>query len=468
MITWPKVTQKSVMLYFLGALIFLPLGVTYGLMSATHFIMPNWVEGVPFLQFGRMRPAHIHFVAFGWLSMVYVGSMFYMIPKMAKVPLWSEKLAQWQAVIHFFWVWGTVASIANGITEGREYAEAPWYMDILMLLYLWSVALNAFMTIAHRKQKKLYVSMWYFTGTLIWFPCVYILGNRIFIHLDGLNDAIANWFYGHNILGLWFTTVGVGITYYLLPLLIRRPIYSHKLSMIGFWAIALFYAPTGTHHILQSPVPYWLKSLAVVSSIGLLVPVLAVMFNFFLTLDKKWPQAYSNYTLRFLMTGMFWYLITCIQGPFQATRWVNWYIHFTQWVVAHAHAALLGAFTNISIASVYYITPRLVGRPIFNRRAIAWHWWLTTMGFGWFFVALTIAGLVQSAGWRYGYPIVQWVQAMYPEQVFRWMGGVMIVTGQYIFAWNIYRTFFTPAEQDETADLPVATAAATTPTAATA
>lgn len=456
----PKVKQLSVAMYFLGALIFLPIGVTYGLFSATHFIMPTWVEGIPQLQFGRMRPVHIHLVAFGWLSMAYVGSMYYMIPKMCKTPLWSETLGRITAVAHFSWVLITVILLSNGVTEAREYAEAPWFMDIIFLIYLIAIAVNLFMTIANRTQKKLYVSVWYFTGTLIWFPCVYILGNRVFMRLDGLNDAIANWFYGHNILGLWFTTVGIGMSYYLLPLLVRRPVYSHKLSMIGFWAIALFYAPTGTHHILQSPVPYWLKSLAVVSSIGLLVPVLTVLFNFFLTLDKKWPQAYANYTLRFLIAGCVFYLITCTQGPFQATRWVNWYIHFTQWVVAHAHLALLGTFTNMSIAAIYYIVPRITGRPIFSRPAMAWHWWLTQMGFTWFFVGLTIAGLVQAAGWRYGYPIVQWVQAMYPEQVMRWLGGIMIVAGQYIFAWNIYRTFFTPAEVEEETETPVATAAA--------
>ncbi|HYE76414.1 MAG TPA: cbb3-type cytochrome c oxidase subunit I [bacterium] len=438
--------QDSVRWYFLGALIFLPLGVTYGLFSATHFINPAWVEGMPWLQFGRMRPVHIHLVAFGWLSMAYVGAMYYMVPKMCKTPLWSDKLGKITAVAHFAWVWAAVFCLSNGISEGREYAEAPWFLDYVFLVYLLAVATNIFMTIANRRQKRLYVSIWYFTGTLIWFPCVYILGNRAFLRLDGLNDAIANWFYGHNILGLWFTTVGVGMAYYLLPLLIRRPIYSHKLSMIGFWAIALFYAPVGTHHILQSPVPYWLKSLSVVASIGLLVPVLTVLFNFFLTLDKKWPQGYANYTLRFLMTGMVNYLFTCTQGPFQATRWVNWYIHFTQWVVAHAHIALLGTFSYFSFAAIYYIVPRLVGRPIFSRPAMAWHWWLTTIGFTAFFWALTIAGLVTSAGWRYGMPQQQWVQASYPEMVVRWIGGVMIVVGQYIFVWNIFRTLYTPVE----------------------
>lgn len=432
--------NRSARLFIQWAVIWLALGVTYGLASAIQYVFPGLIRDLPFLAFGRIRPIHITLVAFGFLSMSHIAAFYYIIPNLARTKLWSEKLGMvtlylWNAIII-----GGILSFSNGITEGREYAELPWYLDYLLFITLGLVMINCFMTLARRAREELYVTQWYFIGTLIWMPAVYIIGNRAFIRLSGLNDAIANWFYGHNILGLWFTTVGVGVVYYLLPKLIRKPIYSHQLSMIGFWAIAVFYAPTGTHHILQSPVPEWLKAIAVMSSVGLVVPVVTVLTNFFLTMNGSWNKVADNITLRFVVAGAIHYLFTCIQGPFQATRFVNWYLHFTQWVVAHAHVALLGTFAFWMMALAYYVIPRIVGRPIFSKRGMLWHFWLTLIGFQGFFWSLTAAGLVQAAGWRYGFPVGTWSLTLLPYMVFRLLFGLMIVVGQYIFAWNIWQT----------------------------
>jgi cbb3-type cytochrome oxidase subunit 1 len=219
--------------------------------------------------------------------------------------------------------------------------------------------------------------------------------------------------------------------------------------MLGFWGIALFYAPTGTHHITQSPVPEWLKAIAIISSIFLLVPVLTVLTNFFMTMKGKWQMVVTDLPLRFAATSCIFYLITCTQGPFQATRWVNWYLHFTQWVVGHAHLALLGTFSFILTSAIYYMLPRLTGREWQSQGLIRAHYWLKFLGFGLMMTSLTIAGLVQSAGWAMGIPVDQWVVTLVPYWFLRSISGVMIVTGQCLFAYNIYQTLFGAASAPE-------------------
>jgi cbb3-type cytochrome c oxidase subunit I len=186
--------------------------------------------------------------------------------------------------------------------------------------------------------------------------------------LTGVNDAIVNWFYGHNVVGLWFTTVGVGIAYYLLPQVTGKPLYSHKLSLIGFWTIAFTYVWTGTHHLLWGPVPTWTQYLAIVFSVLLIIPVWTVVWNFYKTIDGKWRLLAESVLLKFLVVAIFSYFLTCLQGPFQALRPASQYVHFTNWVVGHAHLALLSAFSFISFAAVYYILPRVSGRELYSWR----------------------------------------------------------------------------------------------------
>src|SRR5579883_850004 len=352
------------------------VGMGAGLFAATEFSFPDLVHNVPQLSMPHLRMVHVNSVAIGWLSMAYLGSMFYMVPSLTKTKLWSERLGNAIMLGWNLMMVGMFCTLINGFTEGREYAEMGALLDCCAVVLLVGAAWNIYATVINRRIKKLYVSLWYFLGSLFWFPLVYIIGQRTFVALPGLNDAIIGWFYGHNILGMWFTTVGVGMMYYLLPRLTQAPLYSHGLSMLGFWGIALFYAPTGTHHILQSPVPEWLKAIAVISSIFLLVPVLTVLTNFFMTMKGKWGMAVDDISLRFAVTSCFFYFMTCLQGPFQATRWVNWYIHFTQWVVGHAHAALLGTFSFILTSAFYYMLPRLTGREWHSMGLARLHWWL--------------------------------------------------------------------------------------------
>jgi cytochrome c oxidase cbb3-type subunit I len=429
--------------FLLCALVYLVLGMLFGLIAALLMSSPDIIQGIPQLAFGRLRPAHINTILIGWLSMGYVACMFYIVPVLAgRKSLWSERLGNITNIIWNLMVVFGVISILNGQTEGREYAELTGIFDWAVLAGLLLVGFNVYATIFTGTEKKWYVSLWYFMGALFWFPIVYIVGNRTFVQFTGLNDAIAGWFYGHNILGMWFTVGGVGILYYLLPRFSGSPLYSHTLSMIGFWTIGMFYAPTGTHHILQSPVPEWLKAIAVISSVFLLIPVLTVLTNFFMTLKGKWHLMADHIPMRFSMAAGLAYLLTCMQGPFQATRGINWYLHFSNWVVGHAHLALLATFSFIVFSATYLIIPKITKRKIYSRSLAIWHFWLSFIGWIVMMISLTIAGLIQAAGWHFTLPVDQLVMEMQPYFFVRFISGVMLLAGQVLFMLNIYKTVF--------------------------
>ncbi len=442
---------------FISAIFWLVVGTSFGLLASTQFDMPDALSGVAQLSFGRLRPVHVNTVLIGWLSMGYIACMMYIIPVLSgRKGMWSERLGNITMVLWNLVMATGILTILNGDTEGREYAELAGtihightsiqVLDWAVLIGLLTVGINAWMTVLTGTEKKWYVSIWYFLGALFWFPIVYIIGNRGFVQLPGLDDAITNWFYGHNILGMWFTVGGIGIMYYLIPRFTGNPLYSHTLSMIGFWTIGMFYAPTGTHHLLQSPLPEWLKSVAVISSVFLLVPVLTVLTNFFMTMKGKWSAAADHIALRFAIFGGVGYLLTCIQGPFQATRSVNWYIHFTNWVVGHAHLALFGTFSFFVFAASYYIIPRVTGRKMYSKPLAVWHFWLVALGIIIMVLDLVIAGLVQAAGWHAGIPVDQWVVELVPYWWIRSFSGVMIVFGSALYMFNVYKTVFHPEQ----------------------
>jgi len=426
--------------FLYSSVVWLVVGVIAALILAVKFVIPDFLGTLPYLTFGRIRPIHVNLVLFGFLSMGNIGAMFYMIPRLTGAKLYSERLGNITMWVWNFIMLSAVITLTMGYTEGRELAELVWWQDWLVLLGLIAVAVNVFGTIYRRQEKQIYVSLWYFMGTLLWFPFVWIIGNHTFVHLTGLNDAAVNWFYGHNVLGLWFTTLGVGMTYYLIPIISRNPLFSHKLSLIGFWSIAMAYAPTGAHHLLQAPIPEWLKSTAIISSMCLLIPVAAAVTNFYMTMQGKWHVMLENMALRYTLTGVMFYIITCLQGPFQAARPVNWYLHFTFWVVGHAHVALLGTFGFMVWGATYHILPRILGHGWYSKTLANVHYWMTFLGFWGFFWSLTIGGLQQAAIWQMGVPINQGVLQLLPINVARLISGLIIVIGQLVYAYNVYRT----------------------------
>jgi cytochrome c oxidase cbb3-type subunit I len=450
--------------FYYTAVIWMAIGMSFGLFAALLLIVPDLVKSVPVLEyftFGRVRPVHTNLVMFGWLSGAYFGTLFYMIPRLSGNKLYSERLGNFTVVLHNLMLTSYTITLLLGFNMGREYAEQPWWNKYLTVLVFGLIGYNVIMTLATRKEKELYVSAWYMLGAVITTPVVYIVGNQFLFPtnpISGVNDAVANWFYGHNILGYWFTPVGIGAVYYLLPKMTGAPVWSHRLSMIGFWVIFFVYGPTGAHHLVNGPVPYWLQTVAIAFSITLIIPVWTVLTNFYGTLNGKWGAVKESVPLKFLVSAMVFYFITCFQGPMQALRSVSAITHFTNWVVGHAHLALLGTFTFIMFGTIYYVLPRLTGREIWSPKLMEWHFWLSLVGFTLFFVSLTIGGLVQGSHWALNGSnlFIQSVIAQKPYHIVRAVGGAMILGAQFLFIFNMYKSAvagkaFNPSVEAESA-----------------
>lgn len=436
------------------------LGATIGLTMSNELHLPDLFAGIPQLVFSRLRPSHVNIMLFGFLSTTFFGAWYYLVPRLCQTHLRSERAAN---LLLFFWnigvVIGTIA-LMNGDTKGKEYAEYPWYVNwIIEILLIVNIGI-IYRTIAARREPHLYVSLWYIGGTVVWIAIMYAIGNVIWHpftttlpngqiqysgSLIGLDDAMWNWFYGHNVFGLYITTGGIGIVYYLVPKLVKRPIYSHTLSLIGFWAIVLMYAPTGQHHLLQAPIPNWLKIYAIIGSVGLIIPVFSQSTNILMTVQGMWGQVLEDTPLRFIITGSLFYLAVSIQGSIQSLMVVNRFIHFTQWVVAHAHLALLGGFGFLSSGAMLYLVPQIVKRPLWSRYLADCQYWLMLIGLTGFFWSLTAAGLAQGSAWvGAGEQVVKIVAVLKPYFLMRTWFGFMIWVAAIMQLVNIAMTVLTP------------------------
>ncbi|WP_022662628.1 cbb3-type cytochrome c oxidase subunit I [Paucidesulfovibrio longus] len=440
--------QNSASLNFmLSASLWVVLGTLMGLVLALEFVFPDMFQGVPWLVFGRLRQAHTNTVMFAWLSMGMMGAWYYIVPKLTGRRIWSEKLGNvcmllWNAAMLL-----GIASILNGNTQSREYAELPWIVDVGVMIVLLLNLLNIYMTIAHRVEKKLYVSLWYITGTVIWMPILYFIGNVMWNvpagASVGINDSFYNWFYGHNVLGLWFTTGLLPVIYYLIPLDTRTPLYSHVLSLVGFWGIIFFYTGVGAHHLLWSPIPYWLKTFGVAESIGMVIPVLAIMMNIFLTMRGNWNRFFSSIPLRFAVTGWAAYVLVSYQGSHQSLRAINNLTHFTQYVPGHAHLALMFFAASTVMGGIFYIMPRILGRGLYSRALVNVQYSVYFIGFLFFFGGFFLTGIVQGSAWIHqGLPIWSVLPGLRPFMALRAIGGVLVVISFILFSWNVLLTYF--------------------------
>lgn len=444
--------------FFLSSALWLFVGVFVAMIAALELIAPDLFPPNAMLTFGRMRPTHINLVIFGFLLSSYFGGFLYVVPKVLRTELFSERLANFAV---WFWnlvVFGLLYTLPHGYTQGREYAEAPWFIDIAILAAVAVLVILVFGTIAKRTEKLMYVSVWYIAGGLLWTFFVYAVGNVVWApssgSFEGMNDQILLWFYGHNVVGLVITPQAVALAYYILPRATGKPLYSHTLSLIGFWALIVMYTHTGTHHLLQAPVPEWLKIISIVNSIALLLPVFAFLTNVWLTVRGNLDKVFDDPGAKFAFTGTVWYFLTCLQGPFHSLPAVQKVTHFTQWVVAHAHMALLGFAGSIAIGGVYFILPLVTGKPLYSKRLADYHFWLTLVGAIGIFVSLTIAGLLQGEAWANGETVYRVLAELRRYFIVRGMSGILIIIGAMMFIYNVAMTIFAKAPSYEPEKMP--------------
>lgn len=453
--------DRAVKLFLYPSLFFLIVGMTVGVfISFNAFLFPDYFSG-EYVHFGRMRPVHVSTVTLLWLLSVDVGLILFFVPRLCGIPLWSTPLALFAGWLWWFSLILGSNSFPFGYNFGWEYAELPiwisWIPIKLLVAIAWFlIVIDVFMTIANRKFEKMYVSLWYTMGTLIWTSFTYVVGNYAVNWVpEGISRVNVSWFYVHNLVGLIYTPMGLATAYYFLPKLANTPIYSHRLSMIGFWSIAFIYAWIGTHHMIHGPISQWLQTISIAFSIGLFIPVWTVVHNLFATLQKDWSKYVQSAPIRFLMLGNIFYLITCVQGPLQALRNVNEITSKTDWIIGHSHISLYGTFTFFAIAGLYYAIPVIAKKQLWSTALADWHFAFNLWGSLFFIFSLWVGGYLQGlmwANWADGssyaefhvnltrLPFLQTVANMWNWWMLRAIGGVIILFGNILFVVNMFNT----------------------------
>jgi cbb3-type cytochrome c oxidase subunit I len=431
--------------FMLSAAAWLVIGVTFGLILALEFVFPDVFKGVPWLVFGRLRQAHVNTVLFAWLSGAMMGMWLFIVPKLTGRKIWSELVGNISAAAWNLSLVVGIVGLLAAQSQSREYAEMIYAVDVAVMVVLLLNLVNIWMTVAHRVEPKLYVSMWYIIGTVMWFPLLYFIGNVMWAPptgaLTGVNDTIFNWFYGHNVLGLWFTTGLLAVVYYIVPRETQTPLYSHFLSLIAFWGIAFFYTGVGAHHLLWAPIPYWLKTVAVAESFGMVIPVMAFMFNILLTMRGNWAKIRVSVPLLYAITGWAAYILVSFQGSHQAIRGINELTHFTQYVPGHAHLALLFFSASVLMGGIYYAIPRIFDCEIWSKRMARAQYAFYIIGFSAFFMGFFLTGITQGSSWVHeGLPVWTVLPGLRPYMALRIIGGALVVTSFVMFAVNVFAT----------------------------
>lgn len=435
--------RSLVRFHIVAALAWISTAILAGFSLAYRMISPEaaeWLADVAWLNFGRVRMFHTHTAIFGWLTNGFFAFAYYAIPKLTGQTLFLPKLAHFNKVFSQFAILIGGLALLIGHAEGVEYAEAPWWADVFFALSFVFALVCAVGTAFKVPMSKMYVSVWYLLLGFSFTALNFVMANTLVAHFaPGAAGAALAGLWIHNAVGLWVTPMGVAIVYYLLPVMVKKPIASHKLSILGFWTLAILYPLGGSHHYFFSPVPWWLQAIAVPLTSALLFVVYSVVYNFFATMKGSWSEIADNIALRFLAFGIFSYILTCTQGPFHALLAVQEVVHFTDWVVAHAHLALFGVFSWWVFAFVYFVWPKLTGRPLLSKTLAEWHFWLWFIGFfGLYFIPDTIAGLLQGFSWLRGLPFIDSLKASQPFWIPRAVSGLAIMAGFLAFVWNTW------------------------------
>lgn len=429
-------TKRLIFAYFVSASIWLIVGTCYGLIAAIKLYWPEAME-VPLLSFGRIRPIHTNIVLFGWSSMALMGLALFVISRTSKRPLYRPRVARiglyaWNLAMVL-----TVITLSLGISRGpQEYREIIWPIMALYAGGLLCIFYTAYGTVARREIPEVYISNWYILGAFCWCTTIVVIAYLPF-YQQGMGNIVVQGYYMHNAVGMWFTPLVLGITYYALPRMLGKPIYSYALGALAFWTAILFYTLIGAHHFIFSPVAWWVQTTAILFSVGMMVPVWAGFGNFFLTVRGSWQKVRRDYALIFLLVGIWGYALSSSQGTIEAFRSANIYWHFTNFTVGHSHLAMYGFVAFCIWGAIYGLMPRITGRGP-RHAAVALHFWLAFLGGSLYVVAISIAGILQGASWVAGESFIASVDAAAPMWMWRTIGGFMMVASHIVFVLNLW------------------------------
>src|SRR5690554_3544867 len=432
------------------------VGMGVGVLIAAQLIWPALNFETPWFTYGRLRPLHTNLVIFAFGGSALFATSYYVVQRTCQVRLLSDKMAAFT-----FWGWqvvilGALITLPLGYTSTKEYAELEWPIDILIALVWVTYAVVFFGTIAKRRVKHIYVANWFYGSFIVTIAVLHIFNNlqmpfswlKSYSAYAGVQDAMVQWWYGHNAVGFFLTTSFLGMMYYFVPKQAERPVYSYRLSIVHFWALAFTYMWAGPHHLHFTSLPDWVQSLGMVFSVILLAPSWGGMINGIMTVSGAWHKLRTDPILKFLVVALSFYGMSTFEGSMMAIRTVNALSHYTDWTVGHVHSGALGWVAMITFGSIYYMLPRLYGRKeMASMKQVELHFWLATLGVVLYIAAMWIAGVMQGLMWRateadgtLTYSFVEGVKATYPFYAIRLLGGLFFLTGMCVMAWNAWMT----------------------------
>ncbi len=447
-VAWRSAVDRScqypAVVFFASAVMWLLTGSVLALLASIKMHDPSFLASIEWLTFGRLRPAHLSVVIYGWGSMAGIGVLLWLEARLCRVKLPLQLPLVVGCALWNVGVAGGTLAILNGDGTSVEWLEFPYRWSFLFAAVFVVIMASSLMMFSGRRVSHIYVSQWYLFGSVLWFPFLYVLGNAL-IHgnlATGVVQASANWWFAHNVLGLWFTPIGLAAVYYLLPKVLGRPIHSYYLSILGFWTLALFYNWAGTHHLVGGPLPAWLVTVGIVGSLMMVIPVTTVAINHHLTMVGFFGRLRVSPTLRFVVFGAMSYTVVSLQGSLQALRGFNEITHFTHYTVAHAHLGVFSFFSMVMFGSMYYIGPRLVGREWPSAGLIKVHFWSVAVGIIVYWVGLSWGGFFQ--GLMLDNPDIAFLDVVAYTVPFLWsrtLAGILMTIGHVAFAASCWRLF---------------------------
>jgi cytochrome c oxidase cbb3-type subunit 1 len=426
-------TAFPVFMFIAFACFWLLLGSFAGLTSSIKLHQPDWLTDQAWLTFGRIRTAHLTAVLYGWITNAALGTILWLLPRLLRTRLHGAVWTMLGGALINTGIAGAIGAVSAGWTDGMEYLEMPWQIGIFVLAGMVMIVLPVLYTLVNRKVEHLYVTVWYHVAALLWISLLFLVAKLPGVH-TGVQQATTNWWYGHNVLGLWFTPVSVGAIYYFLPKIIGRPVRSYNLSILGFWTLAFFYGQVGGHHLIGGPVPGWLTTLSTVQSLMMVIPVVAFSINMAGTMKGRMHLARYSPTLRFMMFGGLMYFASSVQGSLEALRSMNAVTHFTHYTVGHAHLGAYGFVSMVLFGAVYFMMPRVLNWEWPYPKLITLHFWLAAVGIAIYFFALTIGGWLQGlAMLDAARPFMDSVNVTLPYLKWRSIGGSLMVASHVVF-----------------------------------
>ncbi len=464
--------NKIVRNFIYASIVFGVVGMLVGLILAFMFLFPNVTNGISFLSFGRLRPLHTNAVIFAFVGNAMFAGVYYSMQRLLKTRMFSDFLSQ----LHF-WGWQLIIvsaaiTLPLGYTTSKEYAELEWPIDIAIAL-IWVVfGINMIGTIIKRRERHIYVAIWFYIATFVTVAVLHIFnslelpvsGLKSYSVYAGVQDALVQWWYGHNAVAFFLTTPFLGMMYYFVPKAANRPVYSYRLSIIHFWSLIFIYIWAGPHHLLYSALPDWAQNLGVVFSVMLIAPSWGGMINGLLTLRGVWDKVRTDSVLKFFVVAITGYGMATFEGPMLSLKNVNAIAHFTDWIIAHVHVGALAWNGFLSFGMIYWLIPRMAKTKLFSEKLANFHFWIGTLGIILYALPMYVAGFTQASMWKQFKPdgaglqygnFLETVTQIIPMYWMRAIGGTLYVVGVFVLVYNIVKTVKQGAAiEDEAAEAP--------------